>query len=93
MDRINRRWRDLLSLARLFLSDRQQQTSAGTIDGPALLFESNVLFEACIDRIVSRAPAGTTCRASSQGPPAGRDGRRAWPPASRNKVSARRWAG
>ena len=45
LDRTNTRWRELLSLARLFLGDRHQQTSAGPIDGHALLFEMNVLFE------------------------------------------------
>ena len=29
LDRTNTRWRELLSLARLFLGDRHQQTSAG----------------------------------------------------------------
>lgn len=67
LDRTNRRWRDLLSLARLFLSDRHQQTSAGTIDGHSLLFEMNVLFEKYVERILSRALAGTGLRASSQG--------------------------
>ncbi|WP_108502760.1 McrC family protein [Paracoccus indicus] len=67
LDRTNRRWRDLLSLARLFLSDRHQQTSAGTIDGHALLFEMNVLFEAYVERMLSRALAGTGFRVSSQG--------------------------
>jgi len=67
LDRTNRRWRDLLSLARLFLSDRHQQTSAGTIDGHALLFEMNVLFERYVERILSRALVGTDFRLSSQG--------------------------
>lgn len=67
LDRTNRRWRDLLSLARLFLSDRHQQTSAGTIDGHALLFEMNVLFEQYVERVLSRALAGTGFRVSSQG--------------------------
>lgn len=67
LDRTNRRWRDLLSLARLFLADRHQQTSAGTIDGHALLFEMNVLFEKYVERILSRALAGTGLRQSSQG--------------------------
>lgn len=67
LDRTNRRWRDLLSLARLFLSDRHQQTSAGIIDGHALLFEMNVLFERYVERILSRALAGTDFRLSSQG--------------------------
>lgn len=67
LDRTNRRWRDLLSLARLFLSDRHQSTSAGTIDGHALLFEMNVLFEAYIERMLSQALVGTGLRVSSQG--------------------------
>ncbi|ANK82127.1 MAG: restriction endonuclease [Rhizobiales bacterium NRL2] len=67
LDRTNRRWRDLLSLARLFLSDRHQKTSAGAIDGHALLFEMNVLFEMYVERILSRALSGTEFRASSQG--------------------------
>lgn len=67
LDRTNRRWQDLLSLARLFLSERHQQTSAGTIDGHALLFEMNVLFEKYVGRILSRALAGTGFRVSSQG--------------------------
>lgn len=66
LNRTNRRWRDLLSLARLFLSDRHQQTSAGTIDGHALLFEMNVLFEKYVERILSRALADTGFRVSSQ---------------------------
>jgi 5-methylcytosine-specific restriction enzyme subunit McrC len=67
LDRTNRRWRDLLSLARLFLSDRHQQTSAGAIDGHALLFEMNVLFEQYVARMLSRALAGTDLRVSAQG--------------------------
>tara|TARA_R110002074_G_scaffold378796_1_gene556739 strand:+ start:10268 stop:11629 length:1362 start_codon:yes stop_codon:yes gene_type:complete len=67
LDRTNRRWQDLLSLARLFLSDRYQQTSAGNIDGHALLFEMNVLFEKYVERILVRALAGTGLRVSSQG--------------------------
>jgi len=67
LDRTNRRWQDLLSLAHLFLSDRHQQTSAGTIDGHALLFEMNVLFEKYVGRILSRALAGTGFRVSLQG--------------------------
>jgi len=67
LDRTNRRWRDLVSLARLFLADRHQQTSAGTIDGHALLFEMNVLFEQYIAKVLSRALAGTGLRATAQG--------------------------
>jgi len=67
LDRTNRRWRDLLSLARLFLSDRYQETSSGESDGYALLFEMNVLFERYVARILSRALAGTGLRLSAQG--------------------------
>ena len=67
LDRTNRRWRDLLSFARLFLSDRYQQTSAGSVNGHALLFEMNVLFEKYVERVLSQALAGTGLRVSSQG--------------------------
>ena len=67
LDRTNTRWRELLSLARLFLGDRHQQTSAGTIDGHALLFEMNVLFEEYVARLLARALAGTGLSASAQG--------------------------
>ena len=67
LDRTNRRWRDLVSLARLFLSDRHQQTSAGTVDGHALLFEMNTLFERYVERILARALLGTGLSVSSQG--------------------------
>ena len=60
LDRTNTRWRELLSLARLFLGDRHQQTSVGPIDGHALLFEMNVLFEEYVARLLARALAGTT---------------------------------
>lgn len=67
LDRSNRRWRDLLSLARLFLNDRHQQTSGGPVDGHALLFEMNTLFEKYVERTISRALAGTDFSVSSQG--------------------------
>ena len=67
LDRSGRRWRDLLSLARLFLLDRHQQTSGGVIDGHALLFEMNVLFEKYVTRVLSQALAGSGLRASGQG--------------------------
>ena len=71
LDRTNTRWRELLSLARLLLGDRHQQTSAGTVDGHALLFEMNVLFEEYVARLLARALAGTGLRVSPQG--GGRD--------------------
>lgn len=67
LDRTNQRWCDLLSLARLFLSDRHQQTSTGKIDGHAILFEMNILFEKYVARLLTRALVGTGLRASSQG--------------------------
>lgn len=67
LDRSNQRWRDLLSIARLFLSDRHQQTSAGAVNGHALLFEMNVLFEQYVAKILSRALMGTQFSVSAQG--------------------------
>ena len=67
LDQTNTRWRELLSLARLFLGDRHQQTSAGTVDGHALLFEMNVLFEEYVARLLARALAGTDLTVSAQG--------------------------
>ncbi|WP_109261479.1 McrC family protein [Hyphobacterium indicum] len=67
IDRTNERWRDLLSFARLFLTDRYQQTQSGLVDGHALLFEMNMLFEAYIARLLKRALAGTGYRVASQG--------------------------
>ena len=67
LDRTNTRWRELLSLARLFLGDRHQQTSAGPIDGYALLFEMNILFEEYVGRLLARAFAGTDLRVTAQG--------------------------
>ncbi len=67
LDRTNQRWRELLSFARLLLSDRHQQTSAGAIDGHALLFEMNTLFEQYVARLITPALIGSGYRVSSQG--------------------------
>jgi len=67
LDRTNQRWRDLVSFARLFLSDRHQQTSAGSIDGHALLFEMNTLFENYVARLLRRALAGSGLQVVAQG--------------------------
>jgi 5-methylcytosine-specific restriction enzyme subunit McrC len=67
LDRTNQRWRDLLAFARLFLSDQHQQTSAGSIDGHALLFEMNTLFENYVARLLPRALAGSGLRIVAQG--------------------------
>ena len=66
LDRTSARWRELMSLARLFLGDRYQQTSAGSNDGHALLFEMNVLFEEYVARLLARALAGTNLSVSAQ---------------------------
>ena len=67
LDRTNTRWRELLSLARVLLGDRHQQTSAGHDDGYALLFEMNLLFEEYVARLLGRALADTDLRVSMQG--------------------------
>jgi len=67
LDRTNTRWRELLSLARLFLDDRHQRTSTGSIHGHALLFEMNVLFEANVAKLLARALAHTDLSVSAQG--------------------------
>lgn len=67
LGRTNTRWRELLSMARLFLGDRHQQTSAGPIDGYALLFEMNILFEEYVARLLARALARTALTVSAQG--------------------------
>ena len=56
-----------MTCPRLFLSDRHQKTSAGPIDGHALLFEMNVLSEEYVARLLARALAGTDLRVSAQG--------------------------
>ena len=67
LDRTNQRWHELLSFARLFLSDRHQQTSAGSSDGYALLFEMNALFEQYVARLLPRALVERDLRVTSQG--------------------------
>jgi len=67
LDRTNQRWSELLSFARLLLADRHQQTTAGAIDGHALLFDMNALFEQYVARLVMRALSGSGYRVTSQG--------------------------
>ena len=67
LDRTNERWRELLSLARLLLGERYQQTSAGASDGHALLFEMNVLFEKYVAQLLKRALADTPFSVTTQG--------------------------
>jgi 5-methylcytosine-specific restriction enzyme subunit McrC len=50
-----------------FMSPPHQQTSGGMIDGHALLFEMNVLFEQYVARVLSQALAGSGLRVSAQG--------------------------
>ena len=67
IDRTNRAWQELLSMARLFLQSRYQTTTSGTGMGTALLFEMNKLFEEYIGRLIFRALAGTDLTVSLQG--------------------------
>lgn len=67
LDRTNRRWSDLLSFVKLFLSDQNQQTRGGAQSGHALLFEMNMLFEKYVARLISSALTGTGLRVSTQG--------------------------
>ena len=67
LDRNDQRWQELLSFARLFLSNRHQQTSTGSIDGYALLFEMSALFERYVARLSTRVLAGSGYRIVPQG--------------------------
>ena len=67
IDRTNRQWRELLSMARLFLEGRYQTTTGGAGQGTALLFEMNTLFEEYVGRLISRALAGTDMTVSLHG--------------------------
>ena len=68
LDRTNKRWRELLSLAQLLLGNKYQTTSTGQSGGGhALLFEMNTLFEECILRVLKRALIGTDLKVTSQG--------------------------
>lgn len=67
LDRTNQRWSELLSFARLLLTDRHQQTTAGAIDGHALLFEMNALFEQYVAKLVTHTLAGSGYRVAAQG--------------------------
>jgi 5-methylcytosine-specific restriction enzyme subunit McrC len=67
IDRTNRRWHELLAMARLFLSNRFQTTTGGSGQGTALLFEMNALFEEYVGRLISRTLSGTDLTVSLQG--------------------------
>lgn len=67
LDRSNEQWRDLITLARMFLAGQYQQTSSGEASGHALMFEMNVLFERYIERLMRRALRGTGLTLSAQG--------------------------
>ena len=67
IDRTNKRWLDLLRLARLLLMDRFQTTTVGASSGFSLLFEMNTLFEEYVGRLVRRALGGTEFQVSLQG--------------------------
>ena len=67
IDRTNRRWRELLSMARLLLEGRYQTTTGGAGQGTALLFEMNTLFEEYVGRLISRTLARTNLTVSLKG--------------------------
>lgn len=67
IDRTNRRWQELLGMARLFLLNRYQTTTGGASEGTALLFEMNDLFEEYVGRLISLSLAGTDLTVSLQG--------------------------
>lgn len=67
LDRTNARWRELVNLARLFLGERFQTTSAGGARGFSLLFEMHNLFEQYVARILKRALSGTGVQVLAQG--------------------------
>ncbi|MES1949821.1 hypothetical protein S4A8_03148 [Salinisphaera sp. S4-8] len=67
IDRTNRAWRELFTMAQLFLQNRYQTTSSGSGHGTALLFEMNTLFEEYVGRLVRRALVGTPYHVSLQG--------------------------
>lgn len=68
IDRTNRSWAQLLSLAKLLLGDRFQTTSSGDVRGFSLLFEMNKLFEEFVGRSLARALSGTGFEVRLQGP-------------------------
>lgn len=67
LDRTDSRWRELVSLARLLLSERFQTSTQGETAGFALLFDMNVLFESYVGQLVRRALRGSGLKASLQG--------------------------
>jgi 5-methylcytosine-specific restriction enzyme subunit McrC len=67
IDRTNRQWHELLSMARLFLLNRFQTTTGGAGEGTALLFEMSSLFEEYVGRLVTRALAETDLTVTLQG--------------------------
>lgn len=67
LDRTNRRWRELVELARLLLGDRFQTTSSGATRGFSLAFDMSRLFEAYVARQLRKALAGTDLTVHPQG--------------------------
>lgn len=67
IDRTNRAWQDLYSMARLFLQNRYQTTTSGNGEGTTMMFEMNSLFEEFVGRSLVRALAGTGLSVSLQG--------------------------
>ena len=68
IDRTNRAWRELLTLAQLLLGQRYQNTALGSQAGFTLLFEMNTLFEEFVGRSLQRALHKTGAKVRLQGP-------------------------
>jgi len=68
IDRTNRRWADLVTLARLFLNREWQATHHDAARGGlSLLFPMNELFEAYVAALLRRALGGTGLAVRAQG--------------------------
>ena len=67
LDRTNKRWRELLGLARMLLQSQFQTTSSGPNSGFSLMFEMNLLFEAFMGRLIVRAARGSALQVTLQG--------------------------
>lgn len=66
-DRSNQHWKSIVSFARLFLSDRYQDTRAGRDDGWSLLFDMSRLYEKYIVALAHRSFLGTDFDILGQG--------------------------
>jgi len=68
IDRVNRRWETLATLARQLLSQAYQTAHGGERDGIALLFDMNLLFEGYVAAIARKACSPLGYKVHAQGP-------------------------